>query len=56
MNDAVEQAYRSAGGITAMQNAVKDQGLPFMKDDGLWKVLQGMTSLEEIERVVGVRI
>ena len=56
VNDAVEQAYRSAGGITAMQNAVKDQGLPFMKDDGLWKVLQGMTSLEEIERVVGVRI
>ncbi len=56
VNDAVEKTYREGEGIGALQEVVKKQGLPFMKDDGLWKVLSGQTSLEELERVIGVSI
>ena len=56
VNDAVEKTYREGEGIGALQEVVKKQGLPFMKDDRLWKVLSGQTSLEELERVIGVSI
>ena len=56
VDDSVEQAYKSGGGNAALKNAVKKQNLPFMQDDGLWKVLKGKTSLEELERVVGITI
>ncbi len=56
VNDDVEKTHRSGEGISALHEAVKKQNLPFMKDDGLWKVLQGTTSLAELERVVGVNI
>ena len=56
VNDEVESTYRKEGGVTALHEVVKSQNLPFMEDDGLWKVLKGITTLEEIERVIGVII
>ena len=56
VNDEIEEVYRQRGNIADLQALVKKQNLPFLKDDGLWKVLKGMTSLEEIERVLGVNV
>ena len=56
VDDVVEQTFKEKGGITALQEVFKKQDLPFMKDDGLLKVLQGTTSLKELERVVGIQV
>ena len=56
VDDEVEQVFKEKGGITALQEMFKKQDLPFMKDDGLLKVLQGTTSLKELERVVGIQV
>lgn len=56
VNDIIEKTFREESGISALREEVKKQKLPFMEDDGLWKVLKGITSLEEIERVLGVTI
>ena len=56
VNDAIEKTFRDESGVSALREEVKKQKLPFMEDDGLWKVLKGITSLEEVERVVGVTI
>ncbi len=44
---AVEQAS-----ATVIENVAKEQGMKTLRDDGLAKVLAGVTSLEEILRVV----
>lgn len=54
VDDEVEKTYREKGGINDLKEAVKKQNLPFMKDDGIWKVLKGTTSLSELERTIGV--
>ena len=56
VNDMVEEVFREESGITALREEVKKQNLPFMEDDGLWKALNGITSLEELQRVIGVDI
>ena len=56
VDDEVEKTYREKGGMNDLKEAVKKQGLPFMKDDGLWKVLKGVTSLSELERTIGVTV
>ena len=56
VNDELEKTYRETGGVNAMRETVKKQKLPFLADDGLWKVLKGETSLDELERVIGLRI
>ena len=56
VNDEVEKAFIEETGILVLREAVKNQKLPFMEDDGMWKVLKGVTSLEEIERALGVMI
>ena len=56
VNDDVEKTFREESGVSALREEVKKQNLPFMEDDGLWKALKGITSLEEVERVIGVTI
>ena len=56
VNDEIERVIREESGVAALRTEVRKQGLPFMEDDALWKVLKGVTSLEEIERVIGVVI
>lgn len=56
VTQSVENAYKKGKGIETLKNAVKEQEVPFMEDDGLWKVLNGTTSLEELKRVLGVII
>jgi type II secretory ATPase GspE/PulE/Tfp pilus assembly ATPase PilB-like protein len=38
--------------VGKMQDALREGGVPFMRDDGLAKALAGLTSVEEIARVV----
>ena len=56
IDDKVERAYRSEGGIDALREAIRNQGLPFMEDDALWKTLKGDTTLDELRRVLGLVI
>ena len=56
VNDAIEKTFREETGVGSLREEVKKQHLPFMEDDGLWKALKGITSLEELERVIGVII
>ena len=56
VNDTLERVFRSGEGMDALHDAVQKQGYPFMKDDGLWKVLRGITSLAELERVIGIQM
>ncbi len=39
-----------------LQDVIKKQGLPFMHQDGLYKVLTGVTSFAELGRVLGLYI
>ena len=56
VNDAIERVIREESGVGALRDEVRKQGLPFMEDDALWKVLKGITSLEEASRVIGLQI
>ena len=56
VNDEIERVIREEGGIAALRAEVRKQGLPFMEEDALWKVLKGVTSLEEASRVIGLVI
>ena len=56
VTDDIEKIIRDEEGVPALREEVKRQNLPFMEDDALWKVLKGITSLEEIERVMGILI
>ena len=56
VDDKIERVFRGGEGVGAIRVAVKEQGFPSINDDGLWKVLRGVTSLAEIERVVGIQI
>ena len=38
--------------VGTMQEQLRASGVPFMRDDGLAKALAGLTSVEEIARVV----
>ena len=52
----IAKIHRRGGDIEELVEAVKKQNLPFLKDDAIWKVLKGVTSLEEIERVIGISV
>ena len=56
VNDTIERVFRNGEGMSTLRESVRKQGLPFMEDDGLWKALKGITSLDELERVVGIQI
>ena len=51
MTDSLRQAVMRAGDAQALQRVAKDDGLTTMFENGLRKVLEGTTSLEEVVRV-----
>ena len=54
MNEKIEQAVQSGSSDRQIWETAKDQGILTMKQDGIIKVLQGITSLEELERVISI--
>lgn len=53
-NEKIENAVEMNPSEREIWIAAKDQGILTMKQDGVLKVLSGMTSLEELERVISL--
>jgi type IV pilus assembly protein PilB len=54
MNPTVEQAVQSGASDREIWVAAKGQGILTMKQDGVLKVLSGVTSIEELQRVIAI--
>jgi type IV pilus assembly protein PilB len=54
MNKAVEDAVKMNSSDREIWEAAKGQGILTMKQDGILKVLDGTTSLQELERVIAL--
>ncbi|MEK7108959.1 MAG: type II/IV secretion system protein [Patescibacteria group bacterium] len=52
MDRAVEEVLRSKPSEREVAAAAKPQGIPTMPEDGIIKILRGVTSLDELRRVV----
>ena len=52
MTDAIETIIRENPSEREIQKAALSQGIPNMKQDGVMKVLSGMTSLAELGRII----
>ena len=52
MDEAIETILRSKPSEREIALAARPQGIPTMQEDGILKVLRGVTSLEELKRVV----
>ncbi len=52
-DDEMRQMVAEAAPVSVMKERAKAKGTTFMKDDGIKKVLSGVTSIEELLRVVG---
>lgn len=55
MNEKVEKIVQMNSSDREIWNSAQDQGILTMKQDGVLKVLQGITSLEELERVISLK-
>jgi type IV pilus assembly protein PilB len=55
-DEAVAEAVRSGGGPTAIRQAAQENGMRSMQEDGLLRAQIGITSLEEVARVVNFKI
>jgi type II secretory ATPase GspE/PulE/Tfp pilus assembly ATPase PilB-like protein len=53
MDSSIEKIIRENPSEREIRAAAKPQGILTMPQDGIMKVLAGITSLEEVERVVG---
>jgi len=53
-SEAIEAVLRTGPSEREIEKAAEDQGIMTLAEDGITKVLQGMTSLEELERVVEI--
>lgn len=53
VDDEMEKFIMSSPSITALRKKAIKKGMLTMRQDGLIKVLQGTTTLEEVERVAG---
>lgn len=51
---AIEDIVRQSPSEREIEKAAEDQGIKTLAEDGITKVLQGFTSLEELERVVEI--
>lgn len=51
-NQKIEEVVGMNPSEREIQEAAKDQGILTMKEDGILKVLKGITSLDELERVI----
>ncbi len=56
MDEAVEEAVIRDPREHIILEAAEAQGIPTMTEDGIEKVLQGVTSLAELRRVVDISI
>jgi len=52
MDDAIEKIVRENPSEREIQKAAEPQGIPTMKQDGITQILNGVTSLEELLRVI----
>jgi type II secretory ATPase GspE/PulE/Tfp pilus assembly ATPase PilB-like protein len=52
IDDAVREVIRMDTQEKAIREAAKPQGIPSMQEDGLMKVLAGLTSFDEVSRVL----
>ncbi|MCX7793031.1 MAG: GspE/PulE family protein [Thermodesulfovibrionales bacterium] len=52
-DDELREMIASGMPVTSMKDAARKKGTTFMRDDGIRKVLRGLTSLEELTRVAG---
>jgi type IV pilus assembly protein PilB len=55
-DEAVAEAVRTSGSPAAIRQAARDNGMRSMQEDGLLKALTGITSLEEVTRVLNFKI
>lgn len=54
MDDKIENVVRESPSEREIKNAAKDQGLLNLRQDGIVKVLKGVTSIEELRRVIDI--
>ena len=52
MNRKIEEVSIASGSERDIAGAARDQGIPDMKEDGVTKVLDGITDVEELTKVV----
>lgn len=52
MDSAIETILRTKPSEREIFQAARVQGIPSMQEDGIIKVLKGVTSMEELKRVV----
>lgn len=52
MDSAIEEILRSKPTAREIYTAAKPQGIPSMQEDGIIKLLKGVTSLDELKRVI----
>lgn len=52
MDRAIEEILRSRPSEREIAQAAKPQGIPTMQEDGVLKILRGVTSLDELSRVI----
>jgi type IV pilus assembly protein PilB len=55
-DETVAEVVRSGGSPAAIRQAARDNGMRSMQEDGLLKANTGITSLEEVTRVVNFKI
>ena len=53
INDEMEKFILTSPSISALREKAVKGGMTTMREDGLMKVLEGVTTLEEVERVAG---
>jgi len=53
IDDEMEKFILTSPPISALKEKAIKRGMTTMKEDGLVKVLEGITTLEEVERVAG---
>ncbi|HWB33867.1 MAG TPA: GspE/PulE family protein, partial [Candidatus Paceibacterota bacterium] len=54
MDRAIEEVLRNKPSEREVAEAAKPQGIPTLQQDGIIKVLKGVTSLEELRRVIDI--
>ena len=52
MDDSVRNLIRTSGNVDQIRDTARSNGMRLMQEDALGKVLSGMTTLEEVLRVV----
>ena len=54
MTKEIEESVQNNSSDREIWNAAKGQGIPTMRQDGILKILQGITTVEELTRVISL--